>query len=38
MKTSVLKEIFADTQALYIGNTLYAHDIQDAAIILDILE
>ena len=38
MKTSVLKEILADTHALYKGDTLYACNIWDAAIILDIVE
>ena len=35
---SVLRKILSDTQALYIGNTLYAHNENEAAIILDILE
>ena len=34
----VLRKIINDTQALYIGNTLYAHNKNEAAIILDILE
>ena len=35
---SVLRKILHDTQALYIGNTLYARNENEAAVILDILE
>ena len=35
---SVLRKILSDTQALYIGNTLYARNENKAAVILDILE
>ena len=35
---SVLRKVLSDTQALYIGNTLYACYKNEAAIILDILE
>ena len=35
---SVLRKILSDTQALYIDNMLYAHNENEAAIILDILE
>ena len=35
---SALRKNLSDTQALYIGNTLYARNKNEAAILLDILE